>query len=222
MLAVGIIGATVMPHAIFLHSALTQNRVVARDDNQKRRLFRFELADVMIALPLAGLINASMLIMAAATFHTNGYMNIAQSEDLVSEAYRTLEPLLGSAASVIFGISLLAAGLSSSAVGTMAGQVIMQGYLHFQIPIWIRRLVTMLPAFVVIWLGVKPTAALVFSQVVLSFGIPFALIPLVIFTMRRDLMGVLTNHKITTVVAWAVATVIVGLNLYFLAAQFFL
>ena len=219
MLAVAILGATVMPHVIFLHSALTQNRIVAKDERQMKRLYRFELIDVLIALPLAGLINASMLIMAAATFHSSGASDIAASKDLVSEAYRTLEPLLGSAASTIFGISLLASGLSSSAVGTLAGQVIMQGYLHFQIPVWIRRLATMLPAFIVILLGFQPTESLVFSQVVLSFGIPFALIPLVMFTRRRDIMGVLVNHRLTTIIASVVATLIVGLN-FFLLWQF--
>ena len=211
LLAVGILGATVMPHVIFLHSALTQNRVVVTDEKQKKRLFRFELIDVMIAMGVAGLINAAMLIMAAATLH-----GIANADDVITEAYKTLEPLLGNSASVIFGISLLASGLSSSAVGTMAGQVIMQGFLHVNIPIAIRRLVTMFPAFIVILLGFSPTGSLVISQVVLSFGIPFALIPLVLFTRRRDLMGTLVNLRSTTVIASVVATLIVGLNLYLL------
>jgi manganese transport protein len=211
LLAVGILGATVMPHVIFLHSALTQNRIVVRDEKQQKRLFRLELVDVVIAMGIAGLINASMLIMAAATLP-----GIANSKDIITDAYRTLEPLLGSSSSTIFAISLLASGLSSSAVGTMAGQVIMQGYLHVYIPIWARRLVTMAPAFIVILLGFNPTDSLVLSQVLLSFGIPFALIPLVLFTRRRDLMGALTNKTITTVVASIVAALIVGLNLYLL------
>ncbi len=216
LLAVGILGATVMPHVIFLHSALTQNRIVVRDPHQQRRLFRFELIDIGIAMGLAGIINASMLIMAAATFHQAGMTNVGSIE----EAYRTLEPLLGSAASVIFAVSLLAAGLSSSAVGTMAGQIIMQGYLRRQVPIWARRLVTMVPALVIIALQVDPTSALVISQVVLSFGIPFALIPLVLFTRQRKLMGPLVNMRVTTIAASIVAAVIVALNLYLLYGVF--
>ena len=217
LLAVGILGATVMSHVIFLHSSLTQHRIVIHDPQQRRRLFRFELIDVIIAMSIAGLINLSMLIMAASTFYTNGLTGIASIE----EAYRTLQPLLGSAAGTIFAISLLASGLSSSTVGTMAGQVIMQGFLHRQIPIWVRRLVTMLPALVVIAINLDPTRTLVISQVILSFGIPFALIPLVLFTRRRDLMGILVNHRITTVVGSIVAGLIVALNLYLLYLTFF-
>jgi len=217
LLAVGILGATVMPHVIFLHSSLTQNRIVIHDPQQRRRLFRFELIDVIIAMSIAGLINLSMLIMAASTFYTNGLTSIASIE----EAYRTLQPLLGSAAGTIFAISLLASGLSSSTVGTMAGQVIMQGFLHRQIPIWVRRLVTMLPALVVIAINLDPTRTLVISQVILSFGIPFALIPLVLFTRRRDLMGILVNHRITTIIGSIFAGLIVALNLYLLYLTFF-
>ncbi len=216
LLAVGILGATVMPHVIFLHSALTQNRIVVHDPAQQKRLFRFELVDVAIAMGLAGLINAAMLIMAASTFFQSGATHIASIE----EAYRTLQPLLGSAASTIFAISLLASGLSSSTVGTMAGQVIMQGYLHRKVPVWLRRLVTMVPALVVVWLGLDPTRTLVLSQVVLSFGIPFALIPLVMFTRRRDLMGALVNHRATTLITTLVAALIVALNLYLLYQTF--
>lgn len=216
MLSVGILGATVMPHVIFLHSALTQNRVVVKDEKQKRRLFRFELIDVGIAMGLAGMINAAMLIMAASTFHSGGHTEVAGIE----EAYKTLVPLLGSAASTIFAISLLASGLSSSAVGTMAGQVIMQGYLQRKIPVWVRRLVTMIPALIVIALGFDPQETLVLSQVVLSFGIPFALIPLVMFTRRRDLMGSLVNLRITTIAATVVAALIVALNLFLLYGTF--
>jgi manganese transport protein len=217
LIAVGILGATVMPHAIFLHSALTQNRIVGRNAEQKRRLFRFELVDVFVAMGLAGLINAAMLIMAASTFYAQGITDVGGLE----EAYITLQPLLGSAASVIFAISLLASGLSSSAVGTMAGQVIMQGYLHRTIPVWVRRLVTMLPAFIVIALGFDPTWTLVLSQVVLSFGIPFALIPLVMFTRRKDIMGSLVNRLPTTIVAVIVAGLIVALNIYLVYETFF-
>ncbi len=216
LLAVGILGATVMPHVIFLHSALTQNRIVVRDPEEQKRLFRFELIDVLIAMSLAGLINGAMLIMAASTFFKHGLTNIASIE----EAHRTLEPLLGGAASTIFAISLLASGLSSSTVGTMAGQVIMQGFLRRKIPIWLRRLVTMIPALIVIAIGLDPTRTLVISQVVLSFGIPFALIPLVMFTRRRDLMGALTNSRPTTLAAGIVAALIVALNLYLLYETF--
>lgn len=212
LLASGILGATVMPHVIFLHSALTQNRIVVRDAGRMRRLFRFEVIDVMIAMGIAGLVNAAMLIMAASTFHARGLSDIASIE----EAHRTLVPLLGGASSFVFAVSLLASGLSSSTVGTMAGQVIMQGYLRRTIPLWLRRAVTMLPALIVIALGLDPTRTLVISQVILSFGIPFALIPLVLFTRRRDLMGPLVNGRFTTLLAVLVAALIVALNLFLL------
>ena len=216
LLAVGILGATVMPHVIFLHSALMQDRIRPADPLQARRLFRFEVLDVVIAMSLAGLINGAMLIMAAATFNATGNAAVASIE----EAYRTLTPLLGSAASTVFAISLLASGLSSSTVGTMAGQVIMQGFLRRRIPLWLRRLVTMLPALIVIAIGLDPTRTLVISQVVLSFGIPFALIPLVLFTRRPDLMGTLANHRRTTALASAVAALIVALNAFLLIQTF--
>jgi manganese transport protein len=212
LLAVGILGATVMPHVIFLHSSLTQSRIVTENADQARRLFRFEVLDVIVAMTLAGLVNAAMLIMAASTFWVHGLTKIATIE----EAHRTLAPLLGQASSVVFAISLLASGLSSSTVGTMAGQVIMQGFLHRRVSVWVRRLVTMIPAIVVIALGLDPTRTLVLSQVVLSFGLPFALIPLVLFTRRRDLMGLLTNGRLTTGLAVAVTGLIVALNIYLL------
>ena len=212
LLATGILGATVMPHVVFLHSALMQHRIVPRNEAQARLLYRFEVTDVVLAMGLAGAVNAAMLIMAASTFYTHALTHIAS----IDEAHRTLAPLLGRASSTIFAISLLASGLSSSTVGTMAGQVIMQGFLHRQIPIWIRRLVTMIPALVVIAMGLDPTRTLVLSQVVLSFGLPFALVPLVIFTSRRDVMGALANHRITTVLASAVTTVIIALNVFLL------
>jgi len=210
LLATGILGATVMPHAIYLHSALTQNRIVVKDPLQLKRLFRFELIDVFVAMGMASLINGAMLIMAASTFHTQGLTHIGTIE----EAYKTLEPLLGKASSAIFGISLLAAGLSSASGGTMAGQVIMQGFLHREIPVWLRRLVTMIPSLIVIGLGLDPTQTLVISQVLLSFGLPLAVIPLVMFTSRRDLMGVLINKRITTIAASFIAGLIVLLNLF--------
>ncbi len=212
LLAAGILGATVMPHVIFLHSSLTQDRIVVDSPVLKRRLYRFELVDVTVAMGVAGFVNAAMLIMAAATFNRAGLGHIASIE----EAYITLEPLLGTAARYIFAISLLASGLSSSAVGTMSGQVIMQGFLERHIPVWLRRLVTILPSLVVIFLGLDPTRTLVISQVVLSFGLPFAVIPLVLFSRRRDLMGELVNHRLTTTVTWGVAALIVALNMYLL------
>ena len=212
LLATGILGATVMPHVIFLHSSLTQNRIPTQNVNELKRLFRFEIIDVTIAMGLAGLVNAAMLIMASSTFFIKGLTQIGSIE----EAYRTLTPLLGSAASTVFAISLLASGISSSTVGTMAGQVIMQGFIHRKIPIWVRRAVTMAPPIVVIALGLDPTRTLVLSQVVLSFGLPFAIIPLVMFTRRRDVMGELVNHRYTTVLASIVAAMIVALNIFLL------
>jgi manganese transport protein len=212
LIAAGILGATVMPHVIFLHSSLTQDRIVVDSPVLKRRLFRFEIVDVCVAMGVAGFVNAAMLIMAAATFNRAGLGHIASIE----EAYITLEPLLGSAARYMFAISLLASGLASSAVGTMSGQVIMQGFLERHIPVWVRRLVTILPSLVVIFIGFDPTRTLVISQVVLSFGLPFAVIPLVLFSRRRDLMGELVNHRLTTNVAWVVTALIVALNLYLL------
>ena len=217
LLATGILGATVMPHAIYLHSALTQGRIVVREPTQMRRLFRYELVDVLVAMGLASLINMAMLIMAASTFYQHGLTEVGTLE----EAHRTLEPLLGSTARWVFAVSLLASGLSSSAVGTMAGQVIMQGFLKRKISIWLRRLVTIIPSLVVIAIGLDPTRTLVISQVVLSFGLPFAIIPLVIFTSRKKIMGDLVNRPATTVAACIVAGLIVALNLYLLYQIFF-
>src|SRR5437868_794447 len=208
LLSAGILGRTVMPHVVYLHSALTQDRIKPRDDQEARRLFRFTVADVFIALPLAGVVNGGMLVMAAVVFHQHGHTSISD----LGAAYKTLSPLLGPAAATLFALSLLASGLSSSTVGTMAGQVIMQGFVGFQIPLWLRRLVTMAPSFVVIGLGLPTATTLVFSQVVLSVVLGFAVIPLVLFTSRPDLMGVLVNRPLTTVLGWACAVVIVGLN----------
>jgi manganese transport protein len=208
LLAVGILGATVMPHVVFLHSHLMQGRIPSVGPEQARRVFHFEAVDVIVAMTLAGLVNAAMLIMAAATFYANGYAGIASIED----AHATLAPLLGPAAAAVFAISLLVSGLSSSTVGTMAGQVVMQGYLRRTVPLWVRRVVTLLPAYVVIAIGLNPTNTLVMTQVILSFCLPAALIPLVLFTRRRDLMGVLVNRPITTAAATAVTAVIVALN----------
>lgn len=219
LLATGILGATVMPHVIYLHSALTQDRVIARDDRQRRRLFRFQVTDVVIAMGLAGFVNVAMLLMAAVTYHNKGILG--PDDDLILRSYETLTPLLGGGASIIFGISLIASGLSSSTVGTMAGQVVMRGFLGWQIPLWIRRSLTMIPALIVIAIGFGATRTLIISQVVLSFGIPFALIPLVHFTQQQKVMGVLVNRRTTTVIAWIVATLIIGLNLFLLQQTFF-
>lgn len=216
LLATGILGATVMPHVIYLHSALTQHRIVPRTSAEAQRIFRFEVVDVVIAMGIAGLVNAAMLIMAASTFHARGLSDVGTIE----EAHRTLQPLLGPLASTAFALSLLASGLSSSTVGTMAGQVVMQGFLHRTIPVWLRRGITMLPALIVIALGLDPTRTLVISQVVLSFGIPFALLPLILFTADRSLMGALVNQRPTTLVASILALLIIGLNLWLLWTTF--
>jgi manganese transport protein len=210
VLAVGILGATVMPHVIFLHSALTQNRIRTRGEKKLKRLYWFEFADVFIAMVIAGAVNAAMLIMAASTFYNSGMYEIGTIE----EAHRTLTPLLGGASSTIFAVSLLASGISSSAVGTMSGQVVMQGFMHFHIPIWIRRVVTVTPSIIVIAVGLDPTTTLVISQVVLSFGLPFAIIPLVIFTRKEEVMGPLVNRPPTTFFAGLAAAMILVLNIY--------
>jgi manganese transport protein len=212
LLSVGILGATVMPHVIYLHSALTQDRLVPETDEDAQTLLRYTRVDVIIAMSIAGLINVAMLVMAASTFFQKGLLNV----DSLEGAHKTLEPILGGASSVLFALALLASGLSSSAVGTLSGQVVMQGFIRRQIPLMVRRLVTMIPAFVVIAIGIDPSRTLVLSQVVLSFGIPFALVPLVYFTARRDIMGPLVNRRITTVAASVVAAVIIGLNIFLL------
>jgi len=216
LLAAGILGATVMPHVVYLHSGLTQNRIVTRDPKRLKRLFRFQTVDVVIAMTVAGLVNGAMLIMAAATFHSHGLASVGTIE----QAHKTLAPLLGSASAVIFAIALLASGLSSSTVGTMSGQMIMQGFVRRRIPIWVRRAVTMAPAFVVILIGVDPTRTLVLSQVVLSFGLPFAVVPLVVFTSRKRLMGALVNSRPTVVLAAVVSVAIVALNVFLLSSIF--
>ncbi len=216
LLAVGILGATVMPHVIWLHSALTQSRIRPENDAQARRLMRLTKVDIGIAMAIAGLINAAMLVMAASTFFKSGLHDVGSLEG----AHKTLVPLLGGASSTLFAVALLFSGLSSSAVGTLAGQVVMQGFIRRQIPIGVRRLVTMAPAFVVIGLGADPSRTLVISQVALSFGIPFALVPLVRFTSSRELMGALVNAKATTVAAALVAGLIISLNVFLLVQTF--
>jgi manganese transport protein len=217
LLAAGILGATVMPHVIYLHSALTQRRVVGRTDEEKRKIFRFELVDVVIAMAIAGTINASMLIMAAALFHANGLTGVGD----IDKAYEQLMVQVGSTSAILFGVALLASGFSSSSVGTMAGQVVMQGFINRSIPLWLRRLVTMIPALVILAIGLNPSRSLVISQVVLSFGIPFALIPLLIHCRNRSVMGALVNHRVTTAIATVVVTLIVCLNVFLLYQTFF-
>ena len=217
LLAVGILGATVMPHVIYLHSALTQHRLVGATEEAKRRIFRFELVDVLLAMGLAGVVNMTMLITAAAVFHSEGLTEVG---DDLSQVYDSLETHLGVSASVLFGVALLASGLSSSSVGTLAGQVVMQGFVNRRIPLFLRRFVTMIPALVIIAAGADPSRALVLSQVVLSFGIPFALVPLLLFCRNRELMGALVNRRLTTAVAVVVATVIISLNAFLLEQTF--
>jgi manganese transport protein len=210
LLGAGILGATVMPHVIYLHSALTQRRVVGATDLEQRKIFNFERWDVIIAMGVAGIVNIAMLTLAAAVFHGH---NIGPLQSL-DQAYKALGVRLGNGADIFFGLGLLASGLSSSSVGTLAGQVVMQGFIHRQIPLFLRRAITMAPALIVIAIGLDPSRALVLSQVVLSFGIPFALIPLLWFCKDRQLMGSLVNKQATNVLATLVVGVIVSLNVF--------
>jgi manganese transport protein len=213
LLAVGIIGATVMPHVVYLHSALTKSRVPCRDDAERHRLLRFQRLDVMIALGGAGLVNLAMLCVAAALSHRSGGLGGGGS---IPVAHEALGRLAGGGAALAFAVALLASGLSSSSVGTYAGQVVMQGFLDRRIPLFLRRGLTMLPALIVLGAGLPPTASLVISQVVLSFGIPFALVPLVLLTRRADIMGPQVNRPVTSAVAACATAVIVALNGYLL------
>ncbi len=216
-LAVGIIGATVMPHAIYLHSALTKGRTPVRSEAERSRVLRFARADVIVALGLAGLVNMAMLAVAAKLFHdTPGYAHV----DTIRAAHAGFSHLVGGTAALAFAVALLASGASSSSVGTSAGQIVMAGFVNLRISLFARRALTMLPALVVLAVGVSPTRALVLSQVVLSFGIPFALVPLVLLTRRRDVMGEHVNRLPTTVVAVAIAGLIGGLNVFLLAQTF--
>ncbi|HUB37073.1 MAG TPA: Nramp family divalent metal transporter, partial [Solirubrobacteraceae bacterium] len=214
-LAVAIIGATVMPHVIYLHSALTNGRTPCRNDRERARVLRFERLDVIIALGLAGVINMAMLAVAAKIFHTGSFANITS----IQQAHAAFGHLVGGTAAVAFAVALLASGASSSSVGTYSGQVVMSGFVNIRVSLVLRRAVTMLPALVVLALAISPTDALVFSQVVLSFGIPFALIPLVLLTSRRDVMGAHVNRLHTTLLAWGLAAVIVALNVFLLVQQ---
>jgi manganese transport protein len=210
LLAAGILGATVMPHVIYLHSALTQRRIVARDDEERRRIVRFGRLDILIALGIAGVVNMAMLVVAASLFHSSGLTGI----DTIEGAYQAFGDLAGHPAALAFALALLASGFASSSVGTYAGQVVMQGFIGRTIPLVLRRLITMTPALVVLAIGLDPTRSLVISQVVLSFGIPFALVPLILLTRNREVMGPLVNHPVTTLVASIVAGLIIALNVF--------
>jgi manganese transport protein len=209
------LGATVMPHAIYLHSGLTQNRAPARNHASRLKLLRFSNWEVVIALSIAGLVNMAMIVMASGAFHA-GHQEVAQIET----AYRSLVPLFGAGAAAVFLVALIASGVSSSVVGTMAGQMIMQGFVDFRIPVGIRRLVTMVPAFVVVALGVNATDALVYSQIALSFALPVPMIALVIFTSRRDIMGPFVNSRMVTIAAVGATAVIIALNLVLVLQTF--
>lgn len=215
LLAAGILGATVMPHAIYLHSALTQRRVVGRTEKEKKLIFRFEFLDILIAMVVAGAINASMLIVAAALFFKNGLF----VEDL-DVAFQHFGTLAGPVSAILFGVGLLVAGLSSSSVGTLSGDIIMQGFIQYRIPLYVRRLITIIPPIAIIASGVNPTSALVMSQVVLSFGIAFALIPLILFTSKKRIMGDLTNARWMTGISWVIAALVVALNLFLIVDTF--
>ncbi len=217
LLATGIIGATVMPHVVYLHSALTQRRIVGRDARERKKILGFEKVDVVIALSLAGLVNLSMMIVAAALFHSSGLTGV----DSIDGAFDGLKTLVSDRAAVVFGIALLASGFASSSVGTMAGQVVMQGFIRRRIPLFLRRALTLAPALLVLAVGLDPTDALVGSQVVLSFGIPFALVPLLIIASRREVMGGLVNPPWLTALAGVIAALIIALNVFLLYQVFF-
>jgi manganese transport protein len=216
LLVAGIIGATVMPHVVYLHSALTKSRVDCADDGERRELLRFQRLDVVVALGAAGLVNLAMLVVAAAMASQAGGVQL----DSLTAAHAGLGRLVGGGAALAFAAALLASGLSSSSVGTYAGQVVMQGFIDRRIPLFLRRAITMLPALLVLELGLPTTGSLVISQVVLSFGIPFALVPLVALTRRRDVMGPLVNRRLTTMAAGLVTLMIIVLNVYLLYATF--
>ncbi len=217
-LAVGIIGATVMPHVIYLHSALTKGRMPCRDDRERSRVLRFERLDVIIALGLAGLVNMAMLAVAAKLFHTPALSGLSTIQD----AHAQFGHLVGGTAALAFAVALLASGASSSSVGTYAGQVVMAGFINIRIPLLLRRAITMIPAIAVLAVGMNPTNVLVLSQVVLSFGIPLALVPLVMLTSRRDVMGIHVNRRATTIIAWTLVIIISALNAFLLYQQFFM
>jgi manganese transport protein len=206
-----------MPHVVYLHSALTQRRIVGRNADERKRILRFEKIDVVVAMSLAGVVNLSMMIVAAALFHDSGLANI----DSIDGAYDGLKELVSGNAATIFGVALLASGFASSSVGTMAGQVVMQGFIRRRIPIFARRAITLAPALIVLGIGLDPTDALVASQVVLSFGIPFALVPLLMIAAKREVMGSLVNPRWLTAFAGVLAAMIIALNMFLLQQLFF-
>ncbi|KHL94685.1 manganese transport protein MntH [Paenibacillus sp. IHB B 3415] len=215
LLAAGILGATVMPHAIYLHSSLTQSRVVGIDEREKKQIFRLEFIDILIAMLIAGAVNMAMVVVAAALFFKNGL--VVEDLDVAFEQFRNLA---GPVTAISFGLGLLIAGLSSSSVGTMAGDVVMQGFINKKINLYLRRAITIIPPLTIIAFGINATSALVMSQVVLSFGIAFALIPLVIFTSDRTIMKGLVNHRITTILGWIISALVVSLNLFLIVEMF--
>jgi manganese transport protein len=217
-IAVGIVGATVMPHVIYLHSALTKGRMATRNDREKKRVLRFERLDVYIALGLAGLVNMAMLAVAAKLFHTPALSGLTT----IPQAHAQFGHLVGGGAAIAFSVALLASGASSSSVGTYAGQVVMAGFINFQIPLALRRVITMIPALTVLAIGLNPTNVLVLSQVVLSFGIPLALVPLVILTGRRAIMGTHANCRTLQISAWTIAIAISLMNIFLIYQQFFM
>jgi len=217
LLTTGIIGATVMPHVVYLHSALTQRRIVGRNEDERRRILGFEKVDVVIAMVIAGLVNLSMMVMAAALFNVGGLTGI----DSIEGAFQGLQTTVSDNAATVFGIALLASGFASSSVGTMSGQVVMQGFIRRRISIFLRRAITLAPALIVLAIGLAPTDALVISQVVLSFGIPFALIPLLIIASKREVMGSMANPRWLSAIAAVLAALIIALNLFLLQQVFF-
>jgi manganese transport protein len=215
LIAVGMLGATVMPHVIYLHSQLVQCRKTPQTDSQKLKHFKLERTDIILAMNIAFLVNAAMVVVSASVFFTQGMV-----VESIEQAHQSLTPLLGSLSSGAFGIALLASGLSSSAVGTLAGQTIMKGFVNLNIPLTVRRLVTMTPAMIIIAMGINPIKALVISQVVLSFALPLAIIPLILISKRKDIMGKLVNKPLTNIIGWVITTVIISLNAVLLYLTF--
>ncbi len=217
LLTTGIIGATVMPHVVYLHSALTQKRIVGRNDRERYRILRFEKIDVVIAMTIAGVVNLSMMIVAAAVFSGSSLADV----DTIEGAFHGLKSAVSGNAATVFGIALLASGFASASVGTMAGQVVMQGFIERQIPIFFRRAITLAPALLILAIGVEPTEALVMSQVVLSFGIPFALIPLLLIARKPEVMGAMVNPRWLSALGGILGGLIIALNLFLLQQVFF-
>ena len=215
LIAVGMLGATIMPHVIFLHSQLVQHRNGGTTFGEKKHHLKMEKADVVLAMNIAFIVNAAMVIVSAAVFFKQGLV-----VNTIEQAHRSLEPLLGQLSSTAFGIALLASGFSSSAVGAMAGETVMDGFVNIKIPVNVRRIITMLPAVLVILLGVNPMNALILSQVSLSFALPFAIIPMLIITSKKDIMGAFANKPATKTTGWVIASLIIALNAVLLFLTF--